>query len=210
MSVQLAFYFDQSRCMACNSCTVGCKDWNQIQPGLVNWRTQFTHERPDSFYPLSMGCNHCDKPACVAACPSGAIAKDNNGIVTVTRAKCTSVLACVAACPFGVPKIADDRQEPEHISGWQVKHPMQKCTFCLDRQTKGEAPACVKACVGRALDFGTVDTILAKYPDAVRMNKTDFPYAYKNASAPDTGPNFYVKKRGTLVKHISSLYNGKY
>ena len=41
--IQYAFYFDQTRCMSCNSCTVACKDWNQVEPGPVAWRKQFTY-----------------------------------------------------------------------------------------------------------------------------------------------------------------------
>lgn len=207
----LAFYFDQSRCMACNTCTIACKDWNGLHPGLVNWRSQFTYEVPqDGFFPLSISCAHCDDPPCAAACDSGAITKNPDGIVSVNRSACMGSGKCLESCPFEAPAIADDRQEPEYNADWKVRHPMQKCTFCSERQGLGESPVCVKACIGRALDFGPVDYILRQYPDAVRLNIADFPYAYKNSAAIDgTLPNIFIKKRGQLTVHISEVYNGK-
>ncbi len=196
---QVAFYYDQSRCMGCNACTVGCKDWNQLNPGPVNWRTQETHEVNGGFFPLSMGCNHCEEPACVAACGFNAITKDDeSGIVTIDRNKCQNLQACITACPFAKPQIASDRQETEIIVGWQIEHPAQKCTLCRDRLAADEKPTCVLSCVGRALDFGTVSEITSKYPDAVQLNPSEFPYAFVN-NRTDTKPSYYVKKKTAQI-----------
>lgn len=215
MNTQLAFYFDQTRCGACNACTVACKDWNQVNPGPVAWRKQFTHETANGFFPLAFACNHCDEPACVAACSFNAISKNENGVVLVDRDKCQGLTACVSACPYAKPQIAGDKQEPSPHVGWQIKHPMQKCTMCYyDKLKNGLKPTCVLACVGRALDFGTVDYITSTYADAVRLNPNDFPYAYVN-NKNDTVPNLFIKKlpkvgdTGGLVIHHSSAYTGK-
>ncbi len=208
---QLAFYCDKTRCMSCNTCTVACKDWNQLNPGLVNWREQFTYETAGGFFALSLACNHCENPACMAACSAKAIVKDpNNGVVTVNREKCVSIKACIKACPYAKPMLADDKQEPKKLSQWKIAHPMQKCTMCSDRLAENDKPACVKACVGRALDLDTVENIMKKYPDAVRLSKTDFPYAYKNSSADNTKPAMFIKKRKTVEIHKSGIYDGKY
>jgi nitrate reductase / nitrite oxidoreductase, beta subunit len=46
-------------------------------------------------------CNHCLNPACVAACPSGAIYKRaEDGIVLVNENQCRAWRMCVAACPY--------------------------------------------------------------------------------------------------------------
>ena len=210
---QYAFYFDQSRCMSCNSCTVACKDWNQVEPGPVAWRKQFTYEENGGFFPLSMGCNHCSDPACVKGCALGAVIKDaNTGIVYVDRAKCEHLKGCIKACPFGKTLIAEDKQEStdlQTINGWRVAHPMQKCDMCRDRVANGQKPACVASCVGRALDWGTVEYVTSTYPDAVRMNSSEFPYAYVNSTT-ETQPNFFVRKKVNQPK-ISDLatgYNG--
>ena len=210
---QYAFYFDQSRCMSCNSCTVACKDWNQVEPGPVAWRKQFTYEENGGFFPLSMGCNHCSDPACVKGCGVGAVIKDAaTGIVYVDRAKCQSLQGCIKACPFGKTLIAKDKQESTDLqaqNGWQIAHPMQKCDMCRERVSKGEKPACVASCVGRALDWGTLEYIVSEYPDAVRMNPSEFPYAYVNSTT-DTQPNFFVRKKTNqpVITSLASGYNG--
>jgi anaerobic dimethyl sulfoxide reductase subunit B (iron-sulfur subunit) len=223
MNEQFAFYFDQTKCMACNTCVVACKDWNQINPGPVARRKQFTYEVDTAegmrYFPFSNTCNHCDEPACVAACAYGAISKDTStGIVTIHRDLCQGLRACISACPFAKPMMADDKQEPRPLNSWQIQHPAQKCTMCLeDRLNNGLKPACVMSCVGRAMDWGTVDYINTTYgsePGFARLNATDFPYLFVNNSN-DTGPNLYVKKmppnggqKGMKV-HKSSAYTGK-
>jgi anaerobic dimethyl sulfoxide reductase subunit B (iron-sulfur subunit) len=170
---QYAFYFDQTRCMGCNSCTVACKDWNDVKPGQTNWRRLSTEEQ-GSFpntkaFNLVLSCNHCANPACTAACPVGAIYKRaEDGIVVINRDLCQDIRACAIACPYGAPQFGDDESEPVKEAGWAVDHPMQKCTFCWDRWEEGLKPACVSACANRALDAGTAAEIKAKYPNAVR------------------------------------------
>ena len=75
---------------------------------------------------------------------------------------------------------------------------MQKCKYCWERIEDGNSPVCVSACPVRALDYGDIDNLQRKYPDAVRMNKADFPYAYVN-NTNDTKPSFFIKKRTNLV-----------
>lgn len=197
---QYAFYFDQTRCMSCNSCTVACKDWNQIEPGPVAWRKQFTYEYNGNFFPLSLGCNHCEEPACIKACGYGAISKDPvTGSVYVNRSLCNNLQGCITACPFGKTLIADDKQEKEKDQYWRIAHPMQKCDMCRARVVNGEKPVCVASCVGRAMDFGTIEEITAKYTDIVRLNPSDFPYAYIN-NTNDTKPSVFIKKK---INHIA-------
>jgi anaerobic dimethyl sulfoxide reductase subunit B (iron-sulfur subunit) len=181
--------------MSCNACTVACKDWNQVNPGAVRWRSQQTFEQAGQFYPLSMACNHCAQPACLTACGANAISKREDGVVVVDRSKCQSLTTCIEACPFAVPKIAGDKQEPTQQEGWLLPHPMQKCDFCIDRVDNGDLPVCVASCAAHALDCGDYDALMQKYPDAVPMNREDFPYAYMGKGTEDTQPSFLIKKR---------------
>ena len=41
---QLAFYFDQTKCMGCQTCVVACKDWNKLQPGTAKLRKLHVNE----------------------------------------------------------------------------------------------------------------------------------------------------------------------
>lgn len=204
--MQLGFYFDQTRCIACNACTVSCKDYNQVNPGLVRWRKQENHNKKDGisvFENLTMSCNHCENPACIEACCCDAIKKRENGIVYVDRDLCEGAEGCIEACPFGAPHIADDSQEPIKKDSWKVAHPMQKCKGCWELvESTGQKPVCVQACPTRALDWDDITVLQEKYKDAVRLNPTDFPYAYVNNTT-DTKPSFFIKKRRPLK--ITSL-----
>ena len=42
---------------------------------------------------------------------------------------------------------------------------MSKCDTCMDIREQGETPACVSACPMRALDFGLIKDLRAKYGD---------------------------------------------
>ena len=196
--MRYAFYLDQTRCMCCNACTVACKDWNQVNPGPVRWRKADTYELNDSFFPFSMSCNHCEEPACQAACTAGAIEKTETGIVYVDKEKCQGIQACITACPFAAPHIADDKQEPEKKSAWIINHPMQKCDMCMERVNKAQRPVCVAACPAHALDFGDYDMLRSKYADAEPLNPTKYPYAYANNTT-ETGPSYLIKPRLPLT-----------
>ncbi len=94
-------------------------------------------------------CLHCDTPACVTVCPTGASHKRaDDGIVLVDEAKCIGCQLCAWACPYGAREMGP------------VRNTMQKCTLCVDRiyderlPAREREPACVQACPTRARHFG--------------------------------------------------------
>lgn len=205
--MQYGFLFDQSRCMGCNACTVACKDWNTVNAGPVSWRKHKGHEvEKDGNYQvfnLVMSCNHCEKPACIDACSTNAISKDDRtGVVSIDRKLCQGLTRCVDACPFGAIGIADDTQEEKKKPSWIISHPAQKCDMCIDRINDGQLPVCVAACPARAIQWGPSDKF-SGMPGVEQMNKNDFGYGYKNDT--ETGPSLWIKKRAPLniVKKIS-------
>ena len=94
-------------------------------------------------------CLHCETPACVTVCPTGASYKRaEDGIVLVDEDKCIGCQLCAWACPYGAREFSAKRGV------------MQKCTLCVDRiynetlEPADRQPACVKACPTRARHFG--------------------------------------------------------
>ena len=81
--------------------------------------------------------------------------------------------------------------------------------MCEERRKDGLKPMCVSSCVGRALEFDTIENIQA-ISGAVRLNRRDFPYAYKNNAPDDTLPAFFIRRRTKTIKvHESPNYTGK-
>lgn len=157
---QYGFLFDQSRCYGCQACATACKDWNGLAPGPEKWMCVYEWETgafPNTrLHTLAFSCAHCEHPACAAACPEGAIFKEDRfGAVLVDQAKCKGCRSCAEACPFGAPKFASDDKGQK----------MSKCTLCIDRLTEGQAPQCTLSCPMRALDFGPMEELVAKYGD---------------------------------------------
>lgn len=161
--MQIGFYFDQSRCTGCYTCTIACKDWHDIQDSGVNWRSIIPFEKgtyPDVFLSyISLSCNHCERPACAAACPAGAVIKrEKDGLMVVEREQClgkdSCEMFCRQACPYDVPQFGSE-DNPK----------MQMCTLCADRLSENKKPVCVDACPMRALDAGPMDDLKKKYGD---------------------------------------------
>ncbi len=166
MSKQLAFYFDASACTACKACMAACKDKNDLPVG-INWRRvvkygggqwipdpenkELWHPSNVFSYAISAACMHCQKPLCTEACPVGGIEKREDGAVLIDQDKCIGCRYCEWACPYGAPQFDEEAGV------------MTKCTLCADLLDQGQKPACVDACVMRALDFGELDELRAKY-----------------------------------------------
>ena len=107
-------------------------------------RQLFEIERMMFFY-LPRICNHCLNPACVAACPSGAIYKrGEDGIVLVNQDQCRAWRMCVSGCPY-----------KKVYYNWSTGK-SEKCILCYPRQESGQAPACFHSCVGRIRYLGVL------------------------------------------------------
>ena len=111
----LGFYFDAARCAGCHVCQVACKDRMDLQTAGAVPRRVTTFEAgayPEaSIFHMSIGCNHCEKPACVANCPTGAMYKDaESGIVLHDDDVCIGCRSCMASCPYGAPQFDEELQ----------------------------------------------------------------------------------------------------
>jgi anaerobic dimethyl sulfoxide reductase subunit B (iron-sulfur subunit) len=165
---QIAFYVDMTLCTGCKTCMIACKDKNDLDVG-VNWRRVVEYTggewlkegnawRQDIFscY-FSISCNHCNTPICVESCPTTALRKDENGIVSLDRDKCIGCRYCEWSCPYGAPQY-DEKNKL-----------MTKCDFCSDYLEEGRDPACVAACPTRALHFGEFEELQEKLSSRVSL-----------------------------------------
>jgi anaerobic dimethyl sulfoxide reductase subunit B len=167
---QLGFYINQSRCTGCNACFMACKDKNDLDDER-NYRRVW-ESKSGGFYEqegegmtnnviaawLSMSCNHCDKPACVDYCPTGAMRKNpKDGIVYADTKVCKGVQVCIVKCPYGAPQF--------NQSTWKIS----KCDMCADLREKGEEPACVAACPLGNIEYGPIDDLRKKYGNLAQV-----------------------------------------
>jgi len=138
---------DASRCIGCQTCGVACKLEHDLPPGprtiasiqvgpIETQEGMATHYFPGT-------CFHCDQPACVLACPTGAMQKRGDGLVFSDLNLCIGCQTCAAACPFGHPQLNPAMGK------------IAKCDGCRERVDQGLWPACALVCPTGALSFGS-------------------------------------------------------
>lgn len=154
------FYFDESSCVGCRTCQVACVEAHDIPRDVYFRRVSsfVAGSYPNaSMFHISIGCNHCESPACVANCPSGAmVINEEDGTIQHDDEVCIGCKSCVEACPYGAPQFREDLEI------------VQKCDACIGFREAGEEPVCVAACTMRALKFGDIDELREQYgKDAV-------------------------------------------
>ncbi|MCX7806797.1 MAG: 4Fe-4S binding protein [Planctomycetota bacterium] len=107
-------------------------------------------------------CRHCGNAPCIAACPTGAIArKGPDEPVLLDESLCIGCRACIAVCPFGV--IAPDSRGRLVV----------KCDLCAALLEKGKDPACVSACPTAAIRFMTPEEAAEERRKAAAATETE-------------------------------------
>ena len=171
---KLGLAINTGRCIGCHTCANACKMQNNVPMGML-WNRVLTEgcEVIDGAlgdYPnlsrtyLPVACQHCENPACLRVCPTGATYKDTLGRVEVDYEKCIGCRMCMAACPYNarVFNWSDPKREPDFNYGdadvpVRTKGVAEKCTLCKERTDRGDEPMCVACCPTSARIFGDLD-----------------------------------------------------
>lgn len=133
---------------------------NPRTTSVVQWTAVNRYQTDTGRLFVKRQCMHCSQPACVAACPTKAMYKTSEGPVIWREAKCMGCRYCMISCPFDVPKFEFGSAVPR----------IQKCILCWDRLEKGEQPACVQNCVGKALIFGQRSELMDTAKERIYRN----------------------------------------
>lgn len=150
---KMGFVFNAARCNGCGACVIACKEIHNMLPDDVWLRRR--EENNKSLAYLTMGCNHCQDPACLKVCPVKAYRKEPDGLVLQDHHKCIGCKACMAACPYHVPVYSETDRK------------VHKCDGCASLLAQGKLPACVKNCPTGAIEFGPIEELRAKYPNTL-------------------------------------------
>lgn len=171
---KLAIGINLDRCIGCHTCANACKMQNNVPDGML-WNRVITEgcdaidgavgEYPNltrTYVPLA--CQHCENPACLKVCPTGATYKDEQGRVEIDYDRCIGCRMCMAACPYNarVFNWEDPRRDGDFNWGdarvpVRTRGVMEKCTLCKERTDAGEEPMCVVCCPTHARVFGDLD-----------------------------------------------------
>jgi formate dehydrogenase iron-sulfur subunit len=174
---------DTSKCVGCWWCYAACKNYNGLPetirpdageppPLSANvWTTLFTAKpTPGVLLARKQACNHCIDAACVKVCPTGALSYNEMGFVQYDKEKCSGCGYCAEFCPFGVPQMSNYGPVGDAV--------MDKCTFCIDRVSNGQQPACAEACPTGAIKFGQRPQLVEEGKQRVAELKQKTPDAY--------------------------------
>ncbi len=164
---QYAILTDLNRCVGCLGCSVACKVVNGVEIGSFWNKVLRIGPFPDSegaqfpdvyTYFLPVTCQHCENPACVKVCPTGASQKLADGTVQIDKEKCIGCQFCAMACPYGVRYL----NETERV--------VEKCTLCEQKIAQGELPQCVAQCGARARYFGDLEQGIDSFVGAGKVS----------------------------------------
>lgn len=138
-------YINQDACIGCRLCETYCRLKHSKYTDLVKAHKR-EFPRPVSrvrvdengAVSLSVRCQHCVDAACIRACLTGALYRNEaTGTIEVDEERCIGCGTCSLVCPLGVPLVDDTLKK------------MVKCDLCQDE----EVPVCVVNCPNEALVF---------------------------------------------------------
>jgi Fe-S-cluster-containing dehydrogenase component/CRP-like cAMP-binding protein len=151
---------DQNACVRCGHCASSCASVHDDNVSRLVRRGDkvVTQLEGAGQVPLLVpnSCQHCENPACMPDCPTGAIGRDPRGEVFIREDLCTGCGACAKGCPWDNIQMAPRARSspgapapaPDATGVGTSAEVAVKCDLCHDRDG---GPACVAACPTEAI-----------------------------------------------------------
>ena len=138
---------DQDSCVRCGHCAWSCASSHDDGVARLVRRGDkvvTSNDQSASSLLLPSSCQHCENPACMIDCPTGAIGRDPHGDVFIREAICIGCGNCAKGCPWDNIQMAPRSSGNKALSAIVAV----KCDLCEGRD---EGPACVAACPVQAI-----------------------------------------------------------
>jgi Fe-S-cluster-containing dehydrogenase component len=126
---------DSRLCRDCQACTLACSLYHEKECNLGLARLVVSKDMARYAFNI-LFCQHCDEPACLLACPTEAMLRDERGVVLILDDACIRCGACAAACPYNA------------LFYYAPQDRYLKCDLCAGR---AGGPVCVELCPVGAL-----------------------------------------------------------
>ena len=136
-------------CLGCRLCEIHCIVQHSKSKKIIKaFREErdlivpAIHVEQSGYVCFAIQCRHCDEPACIEACMTGAMHRDEQtGAVICDQDKCVGCWMCIMVCPAGAIQRGANRRVAS------------KCDLCMG----AEEPACVANCPNEALIYVEVE-----------------------------------------------------
>jgi Fe-S-cluster-containing dehydrogenase component/CRP-like cAMP-binding protein len=143
---------DEDVCVRCGQCAWACASVHEDGLSRVTRhgdrvvvpQLREGERAPTATLLLPAACHHCESPACMASCPTGAIGRDAHGAVHVRADLCIGCAQCAKACAWDNVEMAPRPAATKARSLPLVASTVAvKCDLCAG---VASGPACVSAC----------------------------------------------------------------